>query len=288
MAGTPLAGKPLVTAAYRLLLQDSSMIALLVAGGLASSVTFALIALPAQLLLGASTSTGHDPVSYTVYAVALLASTFVSSLFTGAVVAAAMMRANGQDPDVGSAMAVAWSRRGPLLAWAGVATVIGLVMRMLERWGLAGLLVRTLAGVAWNVATWFAVPVIIAEGTMPLETVQRSTEILRSRFGTNVRATFRLGFQWFLAVIGTLLVAGFGVVVLITGVSRHSTAGVVLGGLIVLLGIVALFVAGAFYSAVGAYLRTVLYLHATDRPIPGISPRDLPPLLPVPVRAPGL
>ena len=287
MAAPPLAGKPLVQAAYRLLLQDSSMIALLFAGGLASGATFALIALPAELVLGTSVSTSGSPVSIAVYAVALFASTFVSTFFTGAVVAAAMMRADGQDPDVRSAMAVAWSRRGPLLAWAGFATIVGLLLRMLERWGLAGALVRMLAGVAWTLATWFAVPIIIAEGTMPIETVQRSAQILKERFGTNVRATVRLGLQWVLAMIGLVLLAAFGALVLVTGTSRHQSAGVLLGVLIVVLAVVGLFLASAVWSAVGAYLRTMLYRYATGRPIPGIDPRVLPPLLPVAVRAPA-
>jgi hypothetical protein len=282
-----LAGKPLVQAAYRLLLQDSSMIALLFAGGLASGATFALIALPAELVMGTSVTTSSNPVSLGVYAVALFASTFVSTFFTGAVVAAAMMRADGHDPDVRSALAVAWSRRVPLLAWAGFATIVGLLLRMLERWGLAGALVRLLAGVAWAVATWFAVPIIIAEGTMPLETVQRSSQVLKDRFGTNVRATVRLGLQWVLAMVGLVLLAAFGVLVLVTGTSRHQSAGVLLGGLIVVLAVAGLFLASAVWSAVGAYLRTVLYRYATGRPIPGIDPRVLPPLLPVAMRAPG-
>jgi hypothetical protein len=282
-----LAGKPLVQAAYRLLLQDSSMIALLVAGGLASGATFALIALPAELVMGTSVSSSGTPVSIAVYAVALFASTFVSTFFTGAVVAAAMMRADGQDPDVPTAMAAAWSRRGPLLAWAGFSTIVGLFLRMLERWGLAGVLVRMLAGVAWTVATWFAVPIIIAEGTMPLETLQRSAQILKERFGTNVRATVRLGVQWFLVMVGLVLVGAFGVVVLVTGTSRHQSAGVLLGAVIVVLAVAGLFLASAVWSAVGAYLRTMLYRYATGQPIPGIDPRVLPPLLPVATRAPG-
>lgn len=287
MAAPPLAGKPLVQAAYRLLMQDSSMIALLFAGGLASGATFALIALPASMVLGTSVSTNGSPVSVAVYALALFASTFVSTFFTGAVVAAAMMRADGQDPDVRTAMAVAWSRRGPLLAWAGFATIVGIGLRLLERWGLAGALVRVLAGVAWTLATWFAVPVIIAEGTMPIETVQRSAQILKERFGTNVRATVRLGFQWVLATIGLVLVAAFGVVVLVSGTSRHQSVGVLIGALIVVLAVAGLFLASAVWSAVGAYLRTVLYRYATGQPIPGIDARALPPLLPVAMRAPG-
>ena len=280
MATPPLVGKPLVRQAWALLMRDPSMIVLLVIGGMASGVAFLLVAGPAELVLGSSLERSSNPVAFVVLALALLASTFVSTFFTGAVVAAAMERADGGDPDVASALAAAWARRGPLLAWAAFATAVGLALRALERWGVAGLLVRVLAGAAWTVGTWFAVPVIMAEGTMPIETVRRSVDVLSARFGTNVRATVRFGLEWLLVYVGIIAVAAFGVVVLLTGVSRHQAMGLVLGGVIVLIGVVGLFVASAFQQALGAYLRTVLYRYATDQPIPGISAFVLPPMLP--------
>jgi len=280
MATEPLVGKPLVRQAWALLMRDPSMIVLLVIGGSAAGAAFLLVAGPAELLLGSSLEKSSSPVAFAVLAVALLASTFVSTFVTGAVVAAAMKRADGGDLDVSSALAAAWARRGPLLAWAAFATAVGLALRALERWGVAGLLVRVLAGVAWTVGSWFAVPVIMAEGTMPIDTVRRSVDVLSTRFGTNVRATVRFGLEWLLVYAGITAVALFGVVVLLTGVSRHQAMGLVLGVVIVLIGIVGLFVASAFQQALSAYLRTVLYRYATDQPIPGISSGVLPPVLP--------
>ena len=283
MATAPLVGKPLLRQAWTLLMRDPSMIVLLVIGGMASGAAFLLVAGPAELVLGSSLEKSSNPVAFAVQAVALLASTFVSTFFTGAVVAAAMERADGGDPDVSSALAAAWARRGPLLAWAAFATAVGLALRALERWGVAGLLVRVLAGAAWTVGTWFAVPVIMAEGTMPIDTVRRSVDVLSTRFGTNVRATVRFGLEWLLVYVGIIAVAAFGVVVLLTGVSRHQAMGLVLGVVIVLIGVVGLFVASAFQQALSAYLRTVLYRYATDRPIPGISAGVLPPMMPAQV-----
>ena len=283
MATAPLVGKPLVRQAWALLMRDPSMIVLLVVGGIAAGTAFALVAGPAELVLGTSVEKSSNPVAFAVLAVALLASTFVSTFFTGAVVAAAMQRADGGDPDVSSALAAAWERRRPLLAWAALATAVGLALRLLERWGVAGLLVRVLAGVAWTVGTWFVVPVIMAEGTMPIESVRRSVEVLSARFGTNVRAAVRFGIEWFLIYVGIAAVAAFGVVVLLTGLARHQAVGVVLGGILVVAGVVGLFVASAFQQALSAYLRTVLYRYATDRPIPGISAGVLPPMMPAQV-----
>lgn len=87
-----------------------------------------------------------------------------------------------------------------------------------------------------------------------------------------MRATVGLGVQWFLVIAGLVLVAAFGVVVLVTGTSRHQIAGVLLGALIVVLAVAGLFLASAVWSAVGAYLRAMLYRYATGQPIPGIDP----------------
>jgi hypothetical protein len=83
-----------------------------------------------------------------------------------------------------------------------------------------------------------------------------------------------------LVYAGIIAVTAFGVVVLLAGVSRHQAMGLVLGVVILLIGVVGLFVASAFQQALSAYLRTVLYRYATDRPIPGIRSGVLPPVLP--------
>ena len=213
------------------------------------------------------------------FAVALLVATSLSTFFLGAIVAAATQRAEGLDPTASTALAAAWERRVPLFAWALTSTVVGLVIRQLERFGPVGAVLRLAGGLAWGVATIFAVPVVMAEGTMPLASVRRSSQILSARFGSNVRAGFRLGFQWVAAALGAVLVAFIGVLMVVAGSTTGSTSAVlvVLGVLVALAGVLGVFVVSAIYSAVGAYLRTVLYRYATGLPTPGIDPALLPP-----------
>jgi hypothetical protein len=276
---TTLAGKPLVEASWGLLRRDPSMIVLLLVGGLSASVAFALVALPASLVLGVPTDGRGGPANIVVYAIALFASTLVSTFFLGAVVAAAMERADGGDPTFSSAMAAAWERRSQLIAWAALSTAVGVALRLLERFGIAGTIMRLLAGVSWAVATWFAIPVIMAEGTMPIETIRRSSHILTSRFGSNVRATVRLGLI-FLGLGLVLFVVGFvGLLAAFDGAKAHNTATLMTGVLLIVAAIVGGFVVSAVGQAVGAYLRTVLYRYASGLPTPGIDPRVLPPML---------
>jgi hypothetical protein len=160
-----------------------------------------------------------------------------------------------------------------------MSTVVGIAMRVLERFGAGAAVVRLFAGVAWAVATMFAVPVIIAEGTMPVQTVRRSAQILTSRFGSNVRATFRLGFQWTMAMLGALLVVGVGVALIAAGSGAGGVVLELVGGLLVVAGVVAFFVISAIYAAVSVYLRTVLFRYATGRPTPGVDPSALPAMI---------
>src|SRR6266702_172962 len=95
MAKPSLAGKPLVDAAYRLLMKDKSMVGLLFVGGLCSALAVGLIVVPASIVHGSLLTERDGVAGLGTYALALLLSTFVSTLFMGAVVAAAMIRAVG-------------------------------------------------------------------------------------------------------------------------------------------------------------------------------------------------
>jgi hypothetical protein len=282
---TSLAGKELVAASWALLRRDPSIVALLVVGSIAAAIAFALVALPLYTVFGLPTDGRSDWPSVLAYSLALFASTLVSTFFLGAVVAAAMQRAEGGDPTFGSALAAAWERRTQLIAWAAVSTVVGVALRQLERFGIAGQIVRLLAGVSWAIATWFAIPVIMAEGTMPMETIKRSGEVLTSRFGSNVRATIRLGITYVLLWIAVFAVGLLGVFALVDGVRKHEVLTTGSGIVTIVVALVGGFVVMACWQATSVYLRTVLYRYATGLSTPGVGQWVLPPLLGGPTQA---
>ena len=276
---TTLAGKPLVEASWALLRRDPSIIALLVVGSLAASVAFALVALPIYAVFGLPTDGRGDWSTVVVYALALFVSTLVSTFFLGAVVAAAMQRADGGDPTFRSSMAAAWERRTQLIAWAALSTVVGVALRQLERFGVAGQVVRLLAGVSWAIATWFAIPVIMAEGTMPFETIRRSGNVLTSKLGSNVRATVRLGIVYILLWLAVFAVGLLGLFAFVDGVRKHEGLTTGSGLAMIVVAVVGGFVVMACWQATSVYLRTVLYRYATGLPTPGVGTWVLPPLL---------
>jgi uncharacterized protein DUF6159/uncharacterized protein DUF2510 len=262
---------PLVDATYRMLVADRSMIALLFVGSVLSAAVAAAIALPAIVWGHVDPSWyGGGIVGVLVVAAATGAASFVAELVTGAVVAAAVLRAEGREPSVRQVLSVAWSRRRQILAWAAVSTVVGGLIAALQRLGVGGAVAALTANLGWAVATVFAMPVVIVEGTMPVATVRRSAQVLKDNFGATVFSSIRIALPWLAATYVSALVAIAGVVVVLTG---HPLIGAVAAAA----GVVGLVFSLVVSAALSTYLRTYLYRYAAGLPVPGIDQRLLPP-----------
>jgi MFS family permease len=264
----------LVDATYAMLREDRSMIVLLFVGSVLATTVGAAIAVPAVVWgqVDTSSSYGGSIVGMLVTAAVLGATTFVLQLVTGAVVAAALLRAEGEQPTMRRALAVAWTRRRQILAWAAVSTVVGLVIGTLQRLGIGGVLAALTANLGWAVATVFAMPVVIVEGTMPMATARRSAQILKDNFGATVFSNIRIALPW---IVGTWVSAGvglFGCMLLLVSIP--------LGVAVAAVGVTGFVFCLVVSSALSTYLRTYLYRYAAGLSVPGIDPQLLPPPAP--------
>ena len=266
---------PLVDATYKMLFADRAMIAVLFVGGVLSAAVAGLIVFPAMhwwhITPGFSLSAGWGVV---VAGVALGASSFITQLVTGAVVAAAIMRAEGTPVEARQALAIAWSRRRQLLAWAAVSTVIGAVARFLDRFGVGGVVAALTVNLGWAVATVFAVPTLIVEGTMPVATIRRSAGLVKRHFGVTLVSNVTLALPWMAALSCCCVMGTAGAFVLALGTGAVSLA---VGAPLLVVGAVGFFFCCTIAAALTSYLETVLYRYANGQPVPGIDPYWLPP-----------
>jgi hypothetical protein len=272
--------RELVNAAYRLLFADKWMIGVLLVGGLATAAAVAPIMVPAALLGAFSFAGGPIGLwpSVVATAAAVWAATSVMVLVSGVVVAAATIRADGGVPTARAALAVAWSRRRPLAAWAFVTAVVGMLASLLNRFGVAGIVAQFAVGLGWATATMFAVPLVISQGTMPVATLRTSAGLVLANFGTVARSQIRLAAPWTVAGIGAVLEAMIGVIVLIN--SNGWTPGLQVGVALTGMGALGFFFVAMTSAGLAAYLDTILYRYATGQPVPGIDPSFLPPEAP--------
>ena len=272
------ASAQLTEATYRMLFADRAMIGLLFVGAVLATAVAGAILFPATYWWHITPSwSGGGVLGVVVACVAFGLESFVMQLVCGAVVGAAILRADGQPATVRQALGVAWGRRRELLAWALVSTLVGAVIRALERFGLGGLLAALTLNLGWAVATVFATPVIIVEGTMPAATVRRSAGLLRQQFTVTLVSTIKLAFVWSALACAAAVIGGIGALLCVFG-SGSLTFGA--GMVLAATGGVAFVFVLAISSALAAYLQAILYRHAVGMSVPGVDRRFLPPLRP--------
>ena len=268
----------LVTATYRMLFADRSMIALLFVGAVVAATAGAAIMFPATYWGHVTPGwSGGGVLGVVVAGASLGAVSFVLQVVAGAVVAAAVLRAEGRSATAREALRLAWGRRRQLLAWALASTLVGALLRMLERVGIGGVVAALTLNIGWALATVFATPVIMVEGTMPLATIRRSAGLLRRHFTVTLISGVSLALPWIVLAVGSVIVgtAGGFTLALAGGITATITGAVML-----VAGVVGFCFFAAVSSALSAYLETFLYRYAVGLPVPGVDQHWLPPLRP--------
>lgn len=180
-----------------------------------------------------------------------------------------MIRLKGGDPTLRDGFAIANRHFASIVGYALLAGTVGIILRSIARRGVVARIVASLFGVAWSIATFLAVPVLVVEGVGPIEAVKRSTHLLKKTWGEQIAGSIGLGAALGLVfLVGTLLFGG----ALTLAVASHSPALIV--------GVVAVFVlAGVLTSLVGFALSAIytaaVYRYATDGEAGGMFDPEL-------------
>lgn len=176
---------------------------------------------------GSGTTESTQPVDY-ILAVALYASsTFVVIFFNTALVAAALERLRGGDPNVRSGLRAASSHLPAILGWALITATVGLILQILRdrmENNIIGQLVLGMIGGVWAYMTFFVVPVLVAEGLGPIAAIKRSSGLFRRTWGRQVASSFGFGLVYIIAVLIAFLPAAALFVV-------SPLAGIVVGAI---------------------------------------------------------
>lgn len=148
----------------------------------------------------------YYPVFFGYY----FANFFVITFFNSALVACALRKFQGESASVGDGLRAASQRLPQILAWSAVAATVGVILQILqERAGWIGKLVLNLIGMAWTIATFFVVPVLVVEGVGPIAAIKRSVGVLRKSWGETLISNIGLSaFAFVLALVGFALLAG--------------------------------------------------------------------------------
>ena len=249
----------LIKASASVLAKDKELLVFPLLSAVCTLIVAAAFVLPA-FGLGALDGLGGSEVSLLVYVLAFLfylAQYFVIFFFNSALVGAAMIRLDGGDPTVRDGLRIASSKALPLLGYAAIAATAGMLLRALqERAGPLGKLVSGFLGVAWTLASFLVVPVLVARNVGPIDAVKESAVLLKKTWGENLIGQGGVGLVFGLVFAGLILAGAAAIVVVAT------TGSGTLIVLVVAVVIIALLLAVLIQSALSGIYSAALYRYA--------------------------
>ena len=241
----------LMLRSFRVLRQDKQLILF----PILSAIAAAAVSVPFILALFAT----GEPHEWTVNSIALCLLWYFCAntaiiFFNCALAASARTYFAGGTPTLGQGIGDAASRMPAILAWAMVMSTIGVFLRWLDdRAGLIGKIVVGLIGIAWNMATYLIVPVIVAEDLGVMESIRRSGELLKKTWGQQI--------------IGGIAFFWFGLLFTIPGIVLGAIGANVFWPMLIVAGAYFIVMIAAF-SAAGQIFRVALYQYATTGQAP--------------------
>jgi hypothetical protein len=149
-------------------------------------------------------------LSFVVLFAFYVAQYFVIIFANSALVGAAMIRLRGGDPTLSDGFRIAFSHIGAIFGYALIASTVGMILRALaqKRQSTLGRLVVSLVGMAWNLATFLVVPVLVVEDVGPFQAIRRSTELLKKTWGEQIVGDIGIGGVFGLLSIAYALILG--------------------------------------------------------------------------------
>ena len=190
----------------------------------------------------------------------------ITVFFNVALVSIASNRLGGGQATLNDGLQAAWNRKWSILQWAILAATVGVLLNMLEeRLKVLGRFVASLIGLAWTLASFFVVPVLVAEDMGPVEALYKSADVFREAWGEEVVGGFSFGLIFALLAIPAALFP-------VLGAQLGGTAGILAGA--VAAGLYWLVIATVGSAARGIFVAA-LYRYATTKEAPPGFQRDV-------------
>jgi hypothetical protein len=192
-----------------------------------------------------------------LYFLAMFIATFFNVAFYHEILAAL----SGQPVAIGRGIKFAFTKLGSIVMWTVFAGLVGLIIKTIEeRLQLVGRIVGRLIGIAWSVASVFAIPVIVRQeqNANPVAVLQKSAGVLKRTWGEALIGYAGLAFANTVILICSI-VALVGVSVLSAALNNYWIIA-----LVFLAWLGAMFCWSYLTSVAGHVYRGALYLYAAE------------------------
>ncbi len=248
----------LVKASWEVLRADKELMIFPLISAVASIIVFATFLVPSILagLFDEASESGVPIAGYIVAFLFYVVMYTVTIFFNSAVVGAATIRLQGGDPTVRDGLSIAFSKFGVIVQYAVIAATVGMVLRALrERGGIMGAIASFIGGIAWNLATFLVVPVLVMEEVGPIEAIKRSASLLKKTWGEQVVGNLSIGLIFGLLTFVVILagIIGAAIAISIDVIALAVVIGIITVLLVLGLSLISATLSGIYLAAVYQY-----------------------------------
>ena len=258
---------------WRILMLDKEMLAFPALSTLTTIVVMGLIAYPlwAAGFFDYAPTTNAEEVKifhlsmYLKYAILTIIPSYVIYLimtfYNAGLVTCAFIRLCGDDPILADGFHIAWKRLPQIFTWSLLGATVGLLLRMIKG---ENNLIRNLfsgaLGLGWRVASFFTIPVIVAEEKGAIDALKRSGQLVKKNWGEAL--TLEVG----LSVLAyPVMLPVFGMI----GVSYYVwDISPALGVSLLILAALYTFITSLVFSTLDAIAKAALYMFASGDQMP--------------------
>lgn len=260
VAGTFERSMQIFRESWGVLKQDKELVLFPIISGIVMLILTASFIVPLVMFTGIKDGEVENNVLYYVFFFLFyLVGYFVVIFFNTGLIACVQIRLSGGDPKFSDGMQYAVGNLGKIAGWALISATVGMVLQMIrERAGIFGRIAAGLFGMAWNLITFFVIPVMIFQNAGVIDSIKQSASLFKKTWGENVVLRFSLGFIMFL--LGLV-----GAIPIFLAVITGSVVVVVAVSAVVVLYWFAL---GIIASALNGIFATALYNYAMTGTVP--------------------
>lgn len=242
---------------WGILMQDKELLLFPLISGATLLLVIASFGLPA-IALGVFKGLQVGVLGYALGFIFYFISALIIIFFNSALVGAVNLRMQGHNPTLLDGLRCAWQQRLHILGYAGISATVGLLLRVLRRRG--GLVARVAAffgGLAWALATYVAIPVLVIEGIGPIDAIRKSAALIKKTWGHQVAGHVGFGLLQGIVTLATVIV-GLPLVLLFLQAGWWPLA-VALGAV----GVVVQIISSLVFSTMATIYSTAVYRYAS-------------------------
>lgn len=253
----------LMGASWRVLMLDKELLLFPLLSAIATGLVTLTFVWPlaqdqAWLQSGDAANEYEQFLAYTRLFLFYVCTYFTVVFFNASLIMAVHLRLTGKDPTLMDGMRGAWARKSEIFWWVLLSATVGILLQAMKKrseWVMQ--LIIGAIGVAWSLATFFVVPILVIEGKGPVEAVKESASTLRRTWGEELIGGFSYGGISFFFSLPAFAVAMFGVGYLVNGALVNGL--LLIGAAIIyglLLSLTMTTLSSIFHTAVYHFART--------------------------------